>query len=63
MAFLYQNAASIAVSDIHVFPQQILCLYAEFLSVVSRSSSELKMLLSCKQAAHTPNAGNALGFG
>lgn len=51
MAFLYQNAASMAVCDIYVFLQQILCPYAEFLSVVSRASSELKMLLSWKQAA------------
>lgn len=51
MAFLYQNAASVAVCDIYVFLQQILCPYAEFLSVVSRASSELKMLLSWKQAA------------
>lgn len=51
MAFPYQNAASMAVCDIYVSLQQILCPYAEFLSVVSRASSELKMLLSWKQAA------------
>jgi len=43
--FLNQKAASTAVCNIHVFPQQSLGLHVEFVLGVSRSNSALNTLL------------------